>query len=375
MVGSTTLVDQALSFRVPGSLVPIYDSIQQSGLGVFRLALQRLASKHLRHERIDSPGIVVVCYETHPRLLLPLTAEWGNITVLVGATAATTSLALDPLPEGHNAMHRELFDFTAPWDQHEALLTRTVTNVLKQHEQVYMFFDTLTPLLKASTGAALQALQRLVEPWRTQEQRPTSNHNIRIMAMVHEDLDPAPMGQPTALHAGVPVNHALEYLSPLSLRVYNPRAYAQRLDPLQWADDDPMPSSHLDTHANCLDEVVCEAELYKHSRRTERQTCWVRWQAGTAAVVPYTGPHSVDLPTETTAQPSPQSEPAEPAKAPVPGVSFNLALTEEQRAAKNSLVLPHEAVQHTQGSSGAIYYQPDDGDDFDEEDPDDDLDI
>ncbi|XP_068220738.1 elongator complex protein 5 [Palaemon carinicauda] len=52
--------------------------------------------------------------------------------------------------------------------------------------------------------------------------------------------------------------------------------------------------------------------------------------------------------------------------------TFNLTLTEDQRKSKNMLLLPHTRVQ---SSGGQILYTPDDVDDWDEEDPDDDLDI
>nr|XP_045617159.1 elongator complex protein 5-like isoform X1 [Procambarus clarkii]XP_045617160.1 elongator complex protein 5-like isoform X1 [Procambarus clarkii] len=52
--------------------------------------------------------------------------------------------------------------------------------------------------------------------------------------------------------------------------------------------------------------------------------------------------------------------------------TFNLSLTDDQRVAKNNLLLPHTRIQ-SQG--GEIHYTPDDVDDWDEEDPDDDLNI
>lgn len=52
--------------------------------------------------------------------------------------------------------------------------------------------------------------------------------------------------------------------------------------------------------------------------------------------------------------------------------TFNLSLTEDQRKSKNMLLLPHTRVQ---SSGGQIHYTPDDADDWDDEDPDDDLDI
>lgn len=90
---------------------------------------------------------------------------------------------------------------------------------------------------------------------------------------------------------------------------------------------------------------------------------------------------------------------------PTANLSFNLNLTEEQRRAKNDTVLPYMKTQGDNPvsdsfvvmsvshfnhelrwlisiilvfaleSSGAIYYEPDAADDFDDDDPDDDLTI
>lgn len=66
---------------------------------------------------------------------------------------------------------------------------------------------------------------------------------------------------------------------------------------------------------------------------------------------------------------------------PTANLSFNLSLTDEQRKTKESLVLPYMKAQTLEVSveeekkSGLIYYDPDAADDFDDEDPDDDLDI
>ncbi|CAB4374765.1 unnamed protein product [Rhizophagus irregularis] len=63
---------------------------------------------------------------------------------------------------------------------------------------------------------------------------------------------------------------------------------------------------------------------------------------------------------------------------------FNLSLTESQKKAKNELVLPYVKIQdqyeeknreNTTTSGGNIFYEPDKNDDFDDEDPDDDLSI
>ncbi|KAG1466199.1 hypothetical protein G6F46_001057 [Rhizopus delemar] len=67
---------------------------------------------------------------------------------------------------------------------------------------------------------------------------------------------------------------------------------------------------------------------------------------------------------------------------PAANLSFNLSLTDEQRKAKENLVLPYYKAQQLEVNveeqkkqGGLIYYDPDAADDFDDEDPDDDLDI
>ncbi|GFG33551.1 hypothetical protein Cfor_03451 [Coptotermes formosanus] len=53
--------------------------------------------------------------------------------------------------------------------------------------------------------------------------------------------------------------------------------------------------------------------------------------------------------------------------------TFKLSLGQQEREARSQLVLPYLRVNSEKG--GRVFYQPDAADDFDEEDPDDDLDI
>ncbi|CAH8644174.1 unnamed protein product [Heterobilharzia americana] len=70
-----------------------------------------------------------------------------------------------------------------------------------------------------------------------------------------------------------------------------------------------------------------------------------------------------------------------PVSKPLPQSTFELTMSESEKAARNLVVLPHETIRlgNTIGknefSSCNIQYQPDCFDDLDDEDPDDDLDI
>lgn len=59
-----------------------------------------------------------------------------------------------------------------------------------------------------------------------------------------------------------------------------------------------------------------------------------------------------------------------------PTSSFNLSLSEKEKEDRSKVELPFwKKEQKTGGSSGKIEYIPDENDDWDDEDPDDDLDI
>lgn len=62
-------------------------------------------------------------------------------------------------------------------------------------------------------------------------------------------------------------------------------------------------------------------------------------------------------------------------------MTFNLSLTNQQKEARSNLQLPYlldEGIKKTQlglGKQSQIFYEADEADDLDEEDPDDDLNI
>ncbi|XP_020779654.1 elongator complex protein 5 [Boleophthalmus pectinirostris] len=67
---------------------------------------------------------------------------------------------------------------------------------------------------------------------------------------------------------------------------------------------------------------------------------------------------------------------------PTANLTFNLRLSDKEREAKEKLLLPFmfskdkkNALLHSGAGSGRILYEPDASDDYDQEDPDDDLDV
>lgn len=77
-----------------------------------------------------------------------------------------------------------------------------------------------------------------------------------------------------------------------------------------------------------------------------------------------------------------QADPEEQETDPTANLTFNLRLSDTEREAKEKLALPFvfskekkSALLHSGPGSGRILYEPDANDDYDQEDPDDDLDV
>ncbi|XP_062301010.1 elongator complex protein 5 [Scomber scombrus] len=77
-----------------------------------------------------------------------------------------------------------------------------------------------------------------------------------------------------------------------------------------------------------------------------------------------------------------QTDPEEQETDPTANLTFNLRLSDTERKAKEKLALPFvfskekkSALLHSGPGSGRILYEPDANDDYDQEDPDDDLDV
>jgi regulator of RNase E activity RraB len=120
--------------------------------------------------------------------------------------------------------------------------------------------------------------------------------------------------------------------------------------------------SYMQTPSNWMEKgCLAHLEWRKKSGKVEYDTFGVQ-NNQIVPVTQLTG--EVKEEEEEEVEIKPQADPAA-------NLSFNLNLTDEQRRAKENLVLPHYKAQQ----EGTIYYDPDAADDFDDEDPDDDLDI
>lgn len=122
---------------------------------------------------------------------------------------------------------------------------------------------------------------------------------------------------------------------------------------------------------------LAHIEWRKKSGKVQYETNGFVWNGNSFSVVPSTQ-LTGDVQKEEI---EPEAMEVDKKMDPTANLSFNLSLTDEQRKTKESLVLPYMKAQNLEVSvdeekkGGLIYYDPDAADDFDDEDPDEDLDI
>ncbi|KAJ1985679.1 hypothetical protein H4R33_003837 [Dimargaris cristalligena] len=353
-----------LEFRQTRTFVPIYDSVRQSGLPLLRYAIRRRLSTNTA---TGPPVVLLVCLETRPDALVnPSLVHGGEVHAIMGIMGGS-----DQPGEASSALMKacahmkqlQLVNMSPDLAQLKHVITKTVKTLQEEHSTIYVYYDSLVPFLRQPMGQLLRFFRTLG----TGDESAKSASGLAIsMALIHEDL----LVPDATSSAGIPpVRHALEALGPVTVHLYDLEDYNRTMDPLLWTEEDSRPAfAHLDTSNNSPGSRVAKVEYLKKSRKMQIETSVydiVDDRLVTSEFVLARYQADAGKPAEKEIIQTPEND-------PLKSLSFNLTLTDQQREAKNNLVLPYV---NEQSASGAIIYQPDDGDDFDEEDPDDDLDI
>ncbi|KAF9582805.1 hypothetical protein BGW38_010744 [Lunasporangiospora selenospora] len=188
----------------------------------------------------------------------------------------------------------------------------------------------------------------------------------RIIAIHHEDVPDADSFAPDASKPFA--SNSLAHIATTLIALKNSEALRQDQEDLKRGTVMNKEFCYLSIHGNAWDSAVCEVEHKRKSGKVARETNAYHIGSPTGDLLVVNVWDVVGEMPDIEKLDMEENQTSDPAA----NLSFNLNLTEEQRRAKNETVLPY---LKTQESTGAIYYEPDAGDDFDDDDPDDDLTI
>ncbi|KAG9289828.1 hypothetical protein G9A89_015408 [Geosiphon pyriformis] len=197
--------------------------------------------------------------------------------------------------------------------------------------------------------------------------------NSRLIAIYHSDI-------PTASSA-LNIRNTLSHLATTTITLKNSERFQREINRPGFAND--FNEEMITDEINSLISGVCIMEHKKRSGKVLYETnTYLLDDMGSNLVISQTNgiKEDLDFNEEKTSDPT------------TANLLFNLSLTEKQKKAKDQVILPYTKVQdqyETEGSlvgygdhssssgggggGGSIFYEPDDADDFDEEDPDEDL--
>lgn len=213
-------------------------------------------------------------------------------------------------------------------------ISRLCCRLAPSVSKIVVVIDTISSFLPYHTDSQMcSAILSLV----TASERISDIQNVQVLGLLHSDL-----------HSEKTVK-ALRYLATTQIKL---------------SVEDPSLSTIRDAHG------VFEILQNKKNGKVKRQK----------EVYRVDGNHHLELSVYDQQQKQENSHGNDAQPDPTANLTFNLTLKESERIAKEKVVLPYISNKDkselvTPPGYGQIFYEPDDADDFDEEDPDDDLDI
>ncbi|KAI8879683.1 hypothetical protein K501DRAFT_256332 [Backusella circina FSU 941] len=322
-------LEQILTFKKSCAFLLIQDSVRFSSLP-FLVSLAQRAQSQDQH-------IIAVLTETAPSV-------WHSLVPNSHVSDAYSD------PEGWNEKGETTENVTviSPLDDMERVILATVEEQTKK-SPCLIVVDSIAPFIAISQHRTYQLLKTLYS---------FTTDQIRLVIGYHGDIS-------YTNKTGLDFSASLHRLATAILKLEALREKTHFDTHAALTGFVPQDTfSYMQTPSNWM-ERGCLAHLTwrKKSGKVEYDTFGFQHDQ----IVPVT-----QLTGEIKKEEEEEKEEVEIKKVdPTANLSFNLNLTDEQRRAKENLVLPHYKAQQ----ESTIYYDPDAADDFDDEDPDDDLDI
>ncbi|KAL7334181.1 hypothetical protein PS15p_202987 [Mucor circinelloides] len=349
---SSLALDQLLNNKKSSSFIFINDTIRLSALPI----LADIGKRAL----VDDKSLVVLLTETSPR-------AWRERF---------------PVDKQNNIYIIDCYSDPHGWDDHvekhtdsnavqvnnikdmEKLILSPILKKVMDTPNCTILVDSITPLAMISQHRAYQLVKALES---------LTTDAIRLAVGYHSDIK-------LVSKTGLALQDSLNRLGSVIIKLEALKertAFETQAALTGFVPQDTF--SYLTITSNCLTKGgIAHIEWRKKSGKVQYESNgFLLSDNGLLQVVA-----ANQLTLEKEEEPEPEAMQVDTKSDPTANLSFNLSLTDEQRKTKENLVLPfmkaqqlEVSVEEEKKSSGLIYYDPDAADDFDDEDPDDDLDI
>ncbi|KAG0247954.1 hypothetical protein BG011_000693 [Mortierella polycephala] len=350
------LLEKILSGRESSPFILVKDTLEQSGQVLGLELLSYTPSDHT---------IILVCAETAPDRLLPMIRGQNKKVIIdcysnpFGWTQASSDSTPKTSPSSASTSASANISNTIVLSLKSVRrATKAISDVISsQHSSFTIYFDSLSQFLAISVPDTFNLIRSITG---------LLTDSSRIIALHHEDVPDADSFHPDASKPYA--SNGLAHIATTLITMKNSETIRLEQEDVRRGVVAVKEFCYLPVHGNAWDSAVCEIEHKRKSGKVARETNAYHLDSPTGDLVVVNVWDVVGDMPDIEKLDLEESQTADPAA----NLSFNLNLTEEQRRAKNDTVLPY---LKTQESTGAIYYEPDAADDFDDDDPDDDLTI
>ncbi|KAG0222718.1 Elongator complex protein 5 [Mortierella sp. GBAus27b] len=350
-----SILERILTRKETSPFILVKDTLEQSGQ---ILGLELLSNTPADH------AIILVCAETAPERLLSLIKGNHRKAVVdcysnpLGWTEAFQPQSSDAQSSGTPSEFANVTSLVSVNLRNVRKASRTITDIIaSQRSNFTIYFDSLSQFLVSSVPDTFSLIRSIIG---------LLTDSSRIIAIHHEDVPDADSFLPDA--SKPLASNSLAHVATTLITLKNSEAIRQDQEDLRRGVVAAKEFAYLTVHGNAWDSAVCEIEHKRKSGKVSRETNAYRLESPTGNLLVVNVWDVVGEMPDVEKLDLQESQTSDPTA----NLSFNLNLTEEQRRAKNDTVLPYVK---TQESTGAIYYEPDAADDFDDDDPDDDLTI
>ncbi|KAF9113705.1 Elongator complex protein [Mortierella sp. AM989] len=349
------ILERILTGKETSPFILLKDTLEQSGQVLGFELLKKTSSDHV---------IILVCAETAPDRLLSLVNS-GHRKIVIdcysnphGWTDSFQPAIPETIPAAKEATQSSGATSIVSVNLNSMRkASRTITDIISKNPNFTIYFDSLSQFLLASVPDTFNLIRSITG---------LLTDTSRIIAIHHEDVPDADSFSPDASKPFV--SNSLAHIATTLITIKNSEAIRQDQEDLRRGVVTAKEFCYLTVHGNAWESAVCEIEHKRKSGKVTRETNAYHLETPTGELIVVNVWDVVGDMPDLEKLDLEESQTADPAA----NLSFNLNLTEEQRRAKNETVLPY---LKTQESTGAIYYEPDAADDFDDDDPDDDLTI
>ncbi|KAF0482347.1 elongator complex protein 5 [Gigaspora margarita] len=312
---SVPLLDRLLNFKESSGFIVIEDTILQSGYLLLKEFVKKITEN-------NKQNVIIFCVESSPQYFLESVKSNKNVIFLDAYShlGSYESDDMDDIGNNDTKVHiiKSLDDLS--------IILRLIQDIIAKssNSNFTLIIDSLTPLLLTSISSTFSFLKKI------SSELTSEMNTFRAIAVYHSDIPTYPVNGITGM-LNIR-NTILNHFATTTITIKNMEQTRKESIYEYSKGTDTM----INVHMNSPECSICVIEHRKKSGKVfyERNVYNID-QSTNDLIIQFAKEITDDINAKDNNNPDPT----------IANMSFNLSLTEEQKKAKNDVILPYTKVQ------------------------------